>query len=97
MSNGNGNGRFTRWMANGAMATIAWFVLLAVYTTFRILKIDDPVLTSSFQLLTGGWIGNLAFGIGQKNKQTEKIAEEAKAKIEELEQTVSEVTGTKDV
>lgn len=84
--------RFSRWMANGLLATVAWGVVLVIYCTFRAFKIEDPLLGQAFLLLTGAWVGTLTLAQGRKTAQTEQAAEKAKETAEKVEAKVETLT-----
>ena len=95
MTNGD---RFQRWMSSGFLATVAWFLLLVLYSVFKALKIDAPALDTSFQLLTGGWVAMLTLAQSKKNAKTEEKAEEARetandasARADKAEKTVKKL------
>lgn len=77
MANGNG-AWFERSMANGLIATIAWGILLIIYSTFRALKIDAPGLDVAFQLLSGGYVGLLTLLAGKKSQKVQDEVEQLK-------------------
>lgn len=87
---GNG-GKFNQWMSNGLLATIAWFILLVIYCTFKAKGIEDPTLGNAFILVTGAWVGMLTLAQGRKNAKTEEKAEEAKESAKESEKKVDEL------
>lgn len=77
------NGRFSHWMSSGLLATIGWFVVLAIYCTFRAFGIEDPQLGGAFMLLTGAWVGILTAASAKKRAEVEekvkKLEEVAKS------------------
>lgn len=79
MANHENGSRFQGWMSSGLLATVAWFVVLVIYCTFRAFKIEDPLLGQAFLLLTGAWVGNLTLAQGKKQAKVE-------AKVEKLEE-----------
>lgn len=91
MTNGNGGGKFSQWAASGLLATIAWFLVLIIYCTFRAFKIEDPVIGQAFLLLTGLWVGNLTLAQGKKNAKTEEAAEEVKVAAKEVTKEVAKL------
>lgn len=84
MTNGNGNGKdwFSRSMANGLVATIAWGLVLVIYCTFRAFKIEDPLLGQAFLLLTGAWVGTLTIAQGKKTAKVEEKVERLEKEVE---------------
>lgn len=84
--NGGSGGRFSRGMASGLIATIAWFVVLVTYCTFRAFGIEDPLLGQAFLLLTGAWVGNLTLAQGKKaahvEEKVDRLQSELRAKNE---------------
>lgn len=90
MADGNGD-RFSRWMANGMLATIAWAVVLVVYCTFRAFKIEDPLLGQAFLLLTGAWVGTLTLAQGRKTAEAEEKAAKAEKKAEAAEEKINDL------
>lgn len=71
-------------MSNGLIATIAWFIVLVLYSVFQSLHVDAPGLNQAFLLLTGGWVGMLTLAQSKKNAETaedvDKLKEVAKEK-----------------
>lgn len=91
------NNRFSQWMANGLVATVAWFLVLGVYCTFRAYGIEDPALGQAFLVLTGAWVGVLTLAQGKKQTKIEEAAQEARVgaaatdrKVERLTERVDE-------
>lgn len=76
------NSKFSQWMANGLLSTIAWFVVLIIYCVFRAFGIQDPLLGQAFLLLTGAWVGNLTLAQGKKTAKQEETREEAVHEVE---------------
>jgi hypothetical protein len=83
MANGRKETAFERAMSNGLLATVAWFILLILYVTFRGFKIEAPGLDLAFQVLTGGWVAMLTLAQSRKNLKTEE-------EVKELKQTVKD-------
>ena len=79
-------------MSNGLLATIAWVLVLIVYSVFKALKIEDPTIGNVFQLVTGMWVGILTLAHNRKQADVKEAAEDAvddvtalKERIEKLE------------
>lgn len=96
MTDGNGD-RFSRWMANGLLATIAWGVVLVIYCTFRAFKIEDPLLGQAFLLLTGAWVGTLTLAQGRKTAEAEEKAAKAEKKAEAAEEKINDLAQASNV
>src|SRR6476659_7556823 len=90
VTNGD-SGRFAHWLSSGLLATVAWFVVLIIYCTFRAFKIEDPLLGQAFLLLNGAWVGNLKLAQGKKAAKTEEKAETAEVTAAAVEKKVDEL------
>lgn len=88
----NGDGKFQRWLASGLIYTIGWGVLLVVYSTFQVLKIEAPALDQAFLLLTGGWVGMLTLAQSRKNQKVEEdVSKLKKVAVEEHPEKAGEL------
>lgn len=89
--NGNGKDWFSRSMANGLIATIAWVLVLAIYCTFKAIHIDDPLLGQAFLLLTGAWVGSLTLAQGRKVSKNEEQVESNRVALEQQKESADNV------
>jgi hypothetical protein len=85
MSHGKGSA-FEKAMGNGLVATIAWFLLLVLYSVFRALHVDAPGLDQAFLLLTGGWVGMLTLAQSRKSQKVEEDVKEIKKIVVEQQE-----------
>lgn len=84
----NEQGAFSRAMANGLLATIAWVLVLIVYTVFKALKIEDPTIGNVFQLVTGMWLGILTLAHQRRQADAKVVAEDARDDVDSLKERV---------
>lgn len=91
--NGNG-GKFSRWLSNGLIGTVAWVIVLVIYCCFRAFGIEDPLFGQVFLMLTGAWIGNLTIA---QNRKTARVEEKTEQTAQRVEATAQRVERLADV
>jgi hypothetical protein len=64
--------KWTLWMRNGRLATIVWFVVLAINVGFKVAKIEAPSMDQLLTAMTGVWIGNLTVAQQARRDKTKK-------------------------
>ena len=95
MANGHGS-KFDKWMSNGLISTMAWFLVLIIYVVFRANDIEDPALGQAFLVLTGAWVGVLTLAQGKKQAKVEDTATEAKERAVEADRKIDKLTERAD-
>ena len=94
---GETHSRWQRWLNDGRIATVAWFLVFIAYVGFRVANVNAPEITNAFVTITGIWVGNLGIAQGKKVAKVEEKAVIAKEKADVIEQRVdalSEVAET---
>lgn len=64
--------KWSVWMRNGRLATIAWVLVLGVNVGFKVAHIDAPSMDQLLTAMTGVWIGNLTIAQGRKASGKDK-------------------------
>lgn len=83
---------FSRWLQNGRLSAICFFLVFIAYIVFQVAKIPAPLIDQLVLTFGGVLVGNLAIKKRQDdNKKVEKVeavSDEQEKRINSLEKEV---------
>ena len=80
--------KFSAWLRNGRLATVALGIVFLTWLGFQIFAspLDrPPIIKDLLSTMAGIWITNIAFAQGKRDDKRDEKAEDSSSRIDELE------------